>query len=406
MKKTISFLIFLTFLLVNFSCEFLDEDNTSRQEELSTIDLVVRNNLEQTAKYFTELIDSEEYLHELSQFVKKSINFGLDEEVRLKELHETTSAKIISKEEKLNSLFIKRFQNDFSSNFKSKGLHEIFDFINCNNVQIYWPYSEYWNGYEFPVITYDPMTNAESNIGFKLINNPNSEISIETITVDEEYAKKHPVLIVNINRIKYDDLPDFVSGKYAKNNVLYVQKENVKELKSVATDSWDDPNKTHEIQMGYIKCSYQWDFFWNGGPDFMTKWIGVNLTNLTADYSGDYVATSLTRTDVYESRWIRCYQPTNNNWEPSETENYYLFYEDDYDMSNQTITGSLKVDTEEVKFSIPYGNSDEKIKETVWSRSSYRNQTLGIGDPNAQFMDGWRIFSNNNTWWTIPFVVR
>ena len=63
--------------------------------------------------------------------------------------------------------------------------------LSDSDMQIYWPYSDEWDGESLPVITYDPLDGASKNVGYTL--------SGEEIVVSEEYARKNPVWVVNFN---------------------------------------------------------------------------------------------------------------------------------------------------------------------------------------------------------------
>jgi hypothetical protein len=65
------------------------------------------------------------------------------------------------------------------------------DDLRDSGMQIYWPYSDEWDGESLPVITYDPLDGASKNVGYTL--------SGEEIVVSEEYARKNPVWVVNFN---------------------------------------------------------------------------------------------------------------------------------------------------------------------------------------------------------------
>lgn len=68
-----------------------------------------------------------------------------------------------------------------------------------SDIQIYWPYSENWDGEEYPVITFAPDDNSSANVGYRLADDGNGNYSIEEIIVDEEFASGHPVWVVNRN---------------------------------------------------------------------------------------------------------------------------------------------------------------------------------------------------------------
>ncbi len=71
--------------------------------------------------------------------------------------------------------------------------------LSSSDLQIYWPYSEKWDGKAMPVITFRPELNLESNVGFMREALPNGQTIIKEIMVDEHFAMSHPVWVVGWN---------------------------------------------------------------------------------------------------------------------------------------------------------------------------------------------------------------
>lgn len=68
-----------------------------------------------------------------------------------------------------------------------------------SDVQIYWPYSEDWDGWTLPVITYAPADgSAETNVGYMLVDR-NGIREVEQVIVDEQMARTRPVWVINRN---------------------------------------------------------------------------------------------------------------------------------------------------------------------------------------------------------------
>ena len=72
---------------------------------------------------------------------------------------------------------------------------EYLDALESSDIQIYWPYSEEWDGKTFPVITFDPNDGSETNVGWKM----NAEGLLVEVLVDEELARERPVWVINRN---------------------------------------------------------------------------------------------------------------------------------------------------------------------------------------------------------------
>lgn len=62
-----------------------------------------------------------------------------------------------------------------------------------SGIQIYWPYSECWDGSTAPIITYDPEDGSEVNYGWRAGG------SGERILVDEQMALQTPIWVINRN---------------------------------------------------------------------------------------------------------------------------------------------------------------------------------------------------------------
>ena len=68
-----------------------------------------------------------------------------------------------------------------------------------SDVQIYWPFSDEWDGETMPVITFDPEDGASANMGYRLMIEDDGSRRVEEVIVDEEMAKEVPVWVVNRN---------------------------------------------------------------------------------------------------------------------------------------------------------------------------------------------------------------
>ena len=72
--------------------------------------------------------------------------------------------------------------------------------LSASGMQIYWPYAEAWDGKTLPVITFDPESEASSNLGYELQAGEDGTLTVEVLqTVDEKLARKRPVWVVNAN---------------------------------------------------------------------------------------------------------------------------------------------------------------------------------------------------------------
>ena len=79
------------------------------------------------------------------------------------------------------------------------GVGDLMVLIAESGYQLYWPYSDSWDGESYPVITFDPGYGAESNYGYELSPGPSGAIITDTLTVDEALAQRRPVWVINSN---------------------------------------------------------------------------------------------------------------------------------------------------------------------------------------------------------------
>lgn len=68
-----------------------------------------------------------------------------------------------------------------------------------SDIQIYWPFSEEWDGETLPIVTFDPEDGSAANVGYKLMVDDDGCRYVQEIVVDEEMAEEVPVWVVNRN---------------------------------------------------------------------------------------------------------------------------------------------------------------------------------------------------------------
>jgi hypothetical protein len=79
------------------------------------------------------------------------------------------------------------------------GVDAFLEALARSDMQIYWPFSEEWDGATMPIITYDPEDGSETNIGYRLCIDDDGFRHVEEVLVDEEMAQEVPVWVINRN---------------------------------------------------------------------------------------------------------------------------------------------------------------------------------------------------------------
>lgn len=211
MRKIFFILALVAFTLT--SCdkneEIIQVDNTN---SFSTEQQKMRNALETTTNILIDMIASDQtYFEELNKVIIAGSPNYLEDRVMLKDLFSVTS--------KSNALRVKANTNKFTSDFKfafsknrpqkTGGLNgnnsnsfsnpdSLIQFLTENNVILNCPYplEDYCEDNRIPAITFDPMNNDTSNIGYLFDRLGN----ISKVEVSQAYADKHPVWILIPNQ--------------------------------------------------------------------------------------------------------------------------------------------------------------------------------------------------------------
>ena len=146
-------------------------------------------------------------MNEVHDAVTSSSVNGYDEEYLMKTLFVAPGTGVGEKEMRSGKSYEKPLWKLIEEQVKSmsatKSLSMDADaFLNLlteSDVQIYWPFSDDWDGEALPVITFDPEDGASANNGYKLVIEDDGSRHVETVVVDEAMAKEVPVWVVNRN---------------------------------------------------------------------------------------------------------------------------------------------------------------------------------------------------------------
>lgn len=202
--------LFLLAPLVALSCEKVDVT-----PEPVTGDAADLLELQDVAKMLSSVGLEPGHLAEVHDAVSSSSGNGYDEEYTMKNLFSspgagvgedvTSSAGGGTKGTSRYPHPLREALSDYlSSMVKSgpvaKGGKEItardyIDFIQSSDMQVYWPYSDGWDGETMPVITFDPMSEVSSNVGYTMAEDG----TLDEVYVTEEMARQRPVWVINRN---------------------------------------------------------------------------------------------------------------------------------------------------------------------------------------------------------------
>lgn len=140
---------------------------------------------------------------DVHQIIQNSMEAGLGEACYLKEVVNDNPKMWIPESTQTKDFFnnILKFSFTGQSSDSIYVTQEILD-----KVQIYWPYSENWDGETLPLITwYGERVNSTTNFAYIYSNG-----QLRRIRVNDEYAQQHPVWIINSARYPHSCFPTLI----------------------------------------------------------------------------------------------------------------------------------------------------------------------------------------------------
>ena len=203
MKKVKFKLAMLLLLAVSASCEIVDNDLDKQVKDSEDGSEIA---LKSVAEILADVPLQNCHLSEVYEAVKTSAENGYDEEYTMRNLFAkpgvgvgglATKAKF---ENPLKDLIVQHLaEGNVTKVTGGMDAESFMQILTASDIQIYWPYSDTWDGKTLPVITFDPENGDESNVGYELLVNEEGVRYVKEITVDEEMAKQRPVWVVNRN---------------------------------------------------------------------------------------------------------------------------------------------------------------------------------------------------------------
>lgn len=164
--------------------------------------------LSDVAKILSELPLEEEHLNEVYDAVSSSSGHGYDEEYLLSDLFNAPGAgvgdggqntKAAGYRKPLRELFSAWLAEKYGTKAGAADVERYINALSESDMQIYWPYSEDWDGKTLPVVTFDPGYGAESNYGYEIHRDRDGVHVVDSLLVTEQVARERPVWVINRN---------------------------------------------------------------------------------------------------------------------------------------------------------------------------------------------------------------
>ncbi len=196
-------------LLLLLSCNRIPEPVEDRDNAALPLD--------QVAQMLSELPMEPVHFKEVHRAVSSSSGNGYDEEYMMRDLFVSPgrgvgeedsgkSGNSVAEQSKslsdilsLRDLIIQYAENRAATKASGFDPGLWLERLSSSDIQIYWPYSEDWDGETQPVFTYDPGDGSQVGVGWKVDTDERGARTVRKIEVDEKYAAAYPVWVVNRN---------------------------------------------------------------------------------------------------------------------------------------------------------------------------------------------------------------
>ena len=205
MNNVVDIVAMSLIMLSAASCEILDNDPDKHvKDEDSTY-----VGLEEVAELLALIPLKSSHVNEVHDAVTSSSGNGYDEEYTMKDLFERPGAGVGDLEVRsgtiyenpLRDLIKEHVYGMAATRSADDGVDpdRFLEELMSSDIQIYWPFSDSWDGEGMPIITYDPEDGSDKNMGYRLVVNDDGSRSVENLVVDEALAEAEPVWVVNRN---------------------------------------------------------------------------------------------------------------------------------------------------------------------------------------------------------------
>lgn len=216
-------------------------------------------------------------VNDVHSYVKESLEYGLDETVFIDEIVNPEKYNLqLSSTSRLSNQLRNAVQS--SEKISTRNMDE--DMFLINGLEIYWPYSEDWDGQSIPMITYCPSNgeyiDEDKLMAYKYTPLDDENYKIDSLLINEEYVMKNPVWVINTKSIEEHELIKLKKNKdfskfYPRNEKLMtINNSYLKPTPSVRSTPF---YKIAETTVTSIKSEKQHDDWANGGSEYIIYWF-------------------------------------------------------------------------------------------------------------------------------------
>ena len=370
--KIIGQIFFLSILGVLVSCEILDDD-IDKHTSGTTGSLVC---LEDVATILSALPLSGSNMQEVYEAVSSSSGNGYDEEYTMKDLFESPGRGVGqaqtraggSYEKPMRELIADYLRGQAATKSGKQYSEDFLDQLISSDIQIYWPFSENWDGSQLPIITFDPEDGSDINIGYRSVVEDDGSRRVEELVVDEEMAGVETVWVVNRNSdaefttlemLRRED-PDWGDG----GGTIIVRPKQTGECRSSGESA---PLRT--VVLKEFTMNRQFDTWFAGASEFFVKTGSID--DFTASTEAELRLFNPMVTDfvvVVKRNQVGIPQPFNavlvSDWNPQMTHCALMITEDDGGTRTEwKCTALVRIASKSygVEINLPFNTRDDVV---------------------------------------------
>lgn len=255
--------------------------------------------LEELAYIFSRLPLEQEHLNEVHTAVSASLENGYDEEYTMADLFASPGAGVGAARaatkapegrwsRPLRTLLEEYLEHSFATRADQVSpppgnASEFISVLTRSDAQIYWPYSEDWDGSSLPVVTFDPGGTLEANIGYEM----RPDGSVREVVVTEKMAMERPVWVMNRNDDSGYETIEMLRRQdpdWGKGGSIIVRKD---------TKSGESSG-TRSLLLKEFEASRNYDRWFAGGSEFFIKAGSVEDFNASTEAEMRLYSPSIT----------------------------------------------------------------------------------------------------------------
>ena len=361
------------------SCEVVDDSDFLNGNTDATY-----IGLNEVTEILSALPLTHSHMLEVYNAVTSSSANGYDEEYTMKDLFESPG-KGVGEEYETRSASAQTYPNplrDLIRNYVSQQAltksgngsikEDFLDDLTMSDIQIYWPFSENWDGETMPIITFDPEDGSDVNIGYRLLCEDDGSRRVEEVIVDEVMASEMPVWVVNRNSDAGYTTLEMLRREdpgWGEGGGTIIVKPALKTGGRLAMKSSSETDTMKSLLLKDFTVKRQCDPWFCGGSEF------VILTGYVDDFTASteaelrlYNPLITNFVIVIKRSQVGKPQPFNavliSDWNPQMTHCAFMITEDDGGtMTEWKCTALVRIASKSygVEINLPFNSRDDVI---------------------------------------------